>query len=1082
MRRWIISEKGVFLVGEPLKLKETRKSVRLVRLLALGQLREALGTMMRHRFLTACTLAILPVIPVWAVEPISYDRQIAPILSRACFQCHGPDEAARKAKLRLDVHEDAIADHDVHVPVVPGSPDTSEVFLRITSNDPDAVMPPPKSGEKLTPEQIELIRAWIEQGAKRTTHWGFVPPKRPAMLQVDNSGWAINPIDNFVLERLDREGLKPSPAAGRETLLRRLSLDITGLLPSLDEIDRVVSDTRPDWYEAAVERALNSPHFGERWAREWMDASQYADSDGFEKDKPRDVWAWRDWLIQSFNENKPYDQFVVEQVAGDMLPNATQAQRVATGFLRNSMINEEGGIDPEQFRMEAQFNRVDIIGRAVLGLTVQCAQCHTHKYDPITHTEYYQMLAFLNNSYEACESVFSPEELKQKDLIRSLIGEIKNNIKAENPDWASRMAKWESTLKVLPQPTWETMALTFDDSSAGGQKCLPIGDGSYLAQGYAPTQFHPKMTAKTTLTRITAVKIELLPDYNLPRGGPGRSVYGTAALSEFELRIAPDGKPIAEYDAWTLAKNGSAIADVNPGPRKLGNEFPDRQNRQRITGPAEFAIDAKPETAWTTDVDPERRNQARYLIVKLAEPLVVEPGSTLAFRLSQLHGGWNSDDNQNYNIGRFRVSVTDSERLPDQAPSQALLQAIALEPAARTPEQADLVFEAWCATLPMLASTMARIDTLWQSMPSGTTQLVLRERETPRETHRLDRGNFLTPAESVKPGVPTFLHALNTKDTAPNRLDFARWLVSRDAPTTSRALVNRLWQQYFGQGLTTTPSDLGTQGDLPSHPELLDWLAVDFMDSGWDMKRLHRMIVTSATYRQASNVTPELLERDPYNRLVARGSRFRIDGELVRDVALTASGLLNPAIGGPSVYPPAPDFLFQPPASYGPKIWRIEDGVNKYRRGLYTFRFRSVPHPALQTFDTPAGDAPCTRRVRSNTPLQALTTLNEPLFFDCARGLAEQTLTEGGVDDRARLVYAFRRCVSRQPEDAELAALESFLQKQQTRIAAGELTPDTILASAGGDGDYGLVDRAQLAAWTLTARVILNLDETITRQ
>ncbi|HRK36034.1 MAG TPA: PSD1 and planctomycete cytochrome C domain-containing protein, partial [Candidatus Hydrogenedentes bacterium] len=774
-----------------------------------------------------------------AGERISYDKQIQPILSSKCFACHGPDDSSRKAGLRLDQAPTAAEVEKGKSPVVRGNPEHSELFRRITSADPAERMPPPEADEALTAEEIALIRAWISQGAEWSAHWAFMPPQRPAVPTVTNAAWPRNAIDAFVLQRLEKEGLAPTAEANRETLLRRLSLDLTGLVPSLEDIARVNANSNQNWYEEEVERLLASPHYGERWARHWMDAAQYADSDGFEKDKPRFVWAWRDWVIKSFNEGVPFDQFVIQQVAGDMLPNATQDTVTATGFLRNSMINEEGGIDPEQFRMEAQFNRMDIIGRSVLGLTINCAQCHTHKYDPLSHSEYYAMMAFLNNAHEACETVYSSAELKQRDTILSLVRDIENDIKTANPDWKSRMAAWEASVKAIPQPAWEVLRFEFDDTSAGGQKMMLQEDGSYLAQGYAPTQFHPKMTAKTTLKRITAVRLELLPDPNLPRGGPGRSIYGAGALSEFDFRHAPADTPIADYDKWTPIKVASAIADINPPTRAVGAEFPLRDQRKRVTGPIEMAIDGNNETAWTTDIDPVRRNQARYAIFKLAEPLTVPEGAALAFRLSQLHGGWNSDDNQNNNLGRIRVSVTDSEVLPDKAVPLTVQAAVAKAPALRTEVEQDLIFTEWRASQPDFSGHTARIDALLFGAPSGTTQLALRERELRRPTHRLERGDFLSPAEEVKPGVPAFLHALNT-DGSPDRLDFAKWLVSRESPTTARAFVNRVWQQYFGEGITSTSSDLGTQAEAPTHPELLDWLAVEFMESGWDVKHLHR--------------------------------------------------------------------------------------------------------------------------------------------------------------------------------------------------------------------------------------------------
>jgi mono/diheme cytochrome c family protein len=1010
-------------------------------------------------------------------EPVSFNNDIRPLLSNTCFQCHGPDEESRKAGLRLDLRETAFEVRDGVAAIVPGKPEESSLLARITHADPDELMPPKDSGKELKPEQIALIRQWIAEGADWPTHWAFETPQRLAVPVLSNTGWVRNPIDTFILARLEKEGFSPSPEADAVTLLRRLHLDITGLPPTLDEIDRFQSEPLDAAYPRTVDDLLDSPHYGERWARNWLDAAQFADSDGFEKDKPRQVWAWRDYVINAFNNNVPYDQFVTEQVAGDLLPNATQEQQVATGFLRNSMINEEGGIDPEQFRMEAMFNRMDVIGRAVMGLTVQCAQCHTHKYDPLTHHEYYQLMAYVNNSHEACMTVYTEEERAQRDTQLAKIAAIDAKVKSETPDWRERMESWAKEVAAQPEPAWQTLDLTFDDTSSGGQKWLPQGDGSFRAAGYAPTRFHPKMTAPSPTRKVTAIRLELMTDPNLPRNGPGRSIYGSLALSEFELRVGPKSEPFEKFDAWPQVKLASAIADVNPPERPLGEEYPDRDGkRKETTGPVDFAIDGKHETAWTTDNGPERRNQPRYAILTLEQPLEISEDQQLGVKLIQVHGGWNSDDNQNNNVGRFRISVTDAEQRPAKAYASPVIAAARKVPSERSAEEETLLFQTWRMESTEFALANIQSEMAWNKMPDGDTQLVYQERESARQTHRLDRGDFLQPREPVTPGVPAFLHE-QSPDAPPNRLGLAQWLVDKKSPTTARTFVNRLWQHYFGSGIVATSADLGSQSDPPSHPELLDWLAVEFMDSGWDIKHIQRLIVSSAAYRQSSRVTPELLERDPGNHLIARGSRFRVEGEIVRDIALAASGLLNPEVGGPSVYPRAPMFLFEPPASYGPKPWKVTEDSQRYRRGLYTFRYRSVPYPALQAFDAPPGDAPCTRRVRSNTPLQALTTLNEPGFVECAQALAATSLAEGGGSDEERLVYAFRRCAARAPEEGELQTLNTFLAKQRERIAAGHLDPKTILTLPEGSEPSG-----ELAAWTLAARVMLNMDEAITRE
>ncbi len=1023
--------------------------------------------------LACIVIVVCAALPVSA-DPLDFERDVRPILSENCFQCHGPDAAARKAKLRLDGREHATADLGGYAAIIPGDAAASELVKRITTADPDDLMPPPASRRTLSPEQIALLERWIAEGADWPKHWAFAPPVRPTVPGNPNADWERNPIDAFVLERLNAEALLPAPEADATTLLRRLHLDITGLPPSIEEIDAYLADDPARAYANAVDRLLDSPHFGERWARRWLDAAQFADSDGFEKDKPRQVWAWRDYVINALNANMPYDRFVREQIAGDLLPDATQDQIVATGFLRNSMVNEEGGIDPEQFRMEALFNRMDVIGRAVLGLTVQCAQCHTHKYDPLTHTDYYRMLAYINTAHESCMTVYTREEQSKRDEVLAKLNTLDAETRAAHPAWKEELAQWEAAMRAQPQPEWQTVCLEFDDSTSGGQKFLPQEDGSYLSAGYAPTRFGPKMAGEAPATTITAIRLDLLNDPNLPRNGPGRSIYGAGALSEFEFRVAPEDGVFESFDQWERIDIASAIADVNPPKRVLGKEFPDNDPKKiRHTGPIEMAIDGNGDTAWTIDYGAGRTNVPRHAIFKLAEPLKIEAGTRIGFRLTQNHGGNNSDDNQTNNLGRFRIAVTDAATLPDTA-LPGSIQAILHKPReTRSDEERDAVFRHWRRETPTFAAFNIRAELAWKDYPWGATQLVYQEMPGSRVTHRLERGDFLQPAEAVDPGVPEFLHALD-QQAPPNRLGLAQWLTDRNAPTTARAYVNRIWQGYFGIGLVETASDLGAQGEAPSHPELLDWLAVEFMDSGWDIKHMHRLIVQSATYRQSARVTPELLERDPKNRLLARGARYRVEGEIVRDIALAASGLLNPKVGGPSVYPPAPEFLFQRPASYGPKVWNTEQGEDRYRRALYTFRFRSVPYPALQVFDTPPGDAPCVRRSQSNTPLQALTLLNEPVFVDCAKSLARELLVDNDAGDAARIVRAFRRCTARMPAAEEVATLEDFLARQRERIAAGELKPTEILESEEGD--------AELAAWTLTARVLLNLDETITRQ
>jgi hypothetical protein len=924
-----------------------------------------------------------------------------------------------------------------------------------------------------------------------------VKPERPAPPEVKNRSWVRTPIDRFILSRLEKEGLTPQPEADRVTLLRRLSLDLIGLPPTIAEVNAFLNDRSPNAYEKQVERLLASPHYGERWGRHWLDAARYADSDGFEKDKQRSVWFYRDWVINALNADKPYDQFVIEQIAGDMLPNATQDQIIATGFLRNSMINEEGGVDPEQFRMEAMYDRMDAIGKGVLGLTIQCAQCHNHKFDPLRQEEYYRMFAFLNNSYEGSVAAYTPEEQMKRANVFSGIREIEAALQERTPDWRERMAEWEAKA-AKNQPEWIVVKPDVDDISNGGQRYLPMKDGSLLAQGYAPTHHRVKMTAKVDQRNITAFRLELLTDANLPMGGPGRSVKGGGALTEFEVEAAPAGDPGKSAKIRIVR----ATADFNQPERDLESIFDDRSKRRRVTGPIEFAIDGKDETAWGIDAGAGLRNQPRKAVFVAEKPIDNEGGTILTFYLKQNHGGWNSDDNQNNNLGRMRLSITTAaDAVADSLP-KGVRDILSIPGERRTQAQVQTVFSYWRTTVsgsPEFDDANKKIAELWKQYPEGSSQLVLRERGDARETHLLKRGDFLRPDKVVTPGVPAFLHPL-PEGAAPDRLTFAKWLVDRNSPTTARSMVNRVWQSYFGDGLVATPEDFGMRCDAPSHPELLDWLAVEFMEGDfsfaknlpgiprvtepWSLKHIHRLIVNSAVYRQSSRVTPQMLERDPLNRLLARGPRVRVEAEIVRDIALAASGLLSQKVGGPSVFPPAPDFLFLPPASYGPKPWDESKNEDRYRRALYTFRYRSTPYPALQAFDAPNGDFSCVRRAKSNTPLQALTTLNEILFLEAARALALKTAKEGGATDAARLEFAFRSVLARRPTPPESAELIGLLNRQRARFVAGESNPWN-LATNDPDEPFALpkgVKMDDLAAWTAVSRVLLNLDETITKE
>ena len=1002
-----------------------------------------------------------------ATEKVDFTTQIQPILSENCYACHGPDEATIEGGLRLDVQELAFKGGDSGKAIVPGDAKASLIMERILHTDPKEVMPPPDKKKRLPPEQVQLIRDWIHQGAEWGTHWAFQTPERPPVPEVKNPRWVKNPIDAFVLEKLESQKLSPAPKAEPPTLLRRLSLDLIGLPPTLEEL-AAVGET-----EKEIDRLLASPHFGERWGREWLDAARYSDSAGYEKDLPRYHHFYRDWVVSAMNQNMPYNDFVVKQIAGDLLPNATQDDRIATGFLRNSMVNEEGGAKPEQFRVEGVFDRIDAIGKSVLGLTAQCAQCHTHKYDPLTHDEYFGMFAYLNNISETSIAAYTPQETKTVNDLLGQITEIDRQARKSSPDTEEKYQAWQREMLALPRTEWEALELyQLGDS---GQKFWPLEDKSVINMGYANTRGGESFTSSSDLKMIRSARLEVMNDPYLPMNGPGRSTRGTGALSEF---IMKGGKDAAKLEKL---KFKNPVASVNPPVVALDpNRFPSSAERKpddRRTGPAAFALDGDIKTAWTHERDPARNNDPAVLTFELEQPLEGEGKTYFNYTLSLNHGGFNSDDNMTYNLGRVRLSVSSS--LPNALDQLPPLVLAALETPAdkRSAEQEARLFAHWRESQPQFSEQTKQIEALYAKVPLATWALVAGEYHTPRETRLFERGEQTHPKHVVKPHVPAFLHPLPPGDPE-SRLTFAKWLVDPKSPVASRVFVNRVWQAYFGTGLLETSEDFGHQAARPSHPELLDWLACEFVESGWDMKHLHRLITNSATYQQDSFASEELRDMDPHNRLLARASRFRAPAETVRDIQLATSGLLDASLGGRSVYPPAPDYLFQRPVSYGPKTWIVEQDSQRYRRALYTFRFRSVPYPMLTTFDAPNGSVSCVRRTLSTTPLQALVTLNEQVSVEAAMGLAHRILSDQGTVEE-RISRAFQLCTARAPDADEIATLKAHyeaslnIDEEEMKIMLEAYQPVTIDLSAHP------ID--QLAAATAVSRVLLNLDETITK-
>jgi hypothetical protein len=1024
-------------------------------------------------------LAVLPAAALAADHlPVDFARDIQPILSENCFHCHGFDPETREAGLRLDTREGATRDNEGVRAVVPGKPEESELMARIVSHDPDEVMPPPKSKKKISEREAGLLRRWIAEGAEYKGHWAFEAPRRPA---VPAAAGASHPVDAFVRARLAQEKLAPSPEADRATILRRLSLDLIGLPPSPQEIAAFESDAAPDAFEKQVERLLASPHYGERWARWWMDAARYADSDGFEKDLPRQQWPWRDWVIRSLNADKPYDQFIIEQIAGDLLPDATQDQRVATGFLRNGMVNEEGAILAEQFRMEGVIDRLDCIGKSVLGLTLNCVQCHDHKFDPIAQREYFQLFAFLNNDYEAIQRVFSPGQEKEKARIAKETAAKVKELKDASPEWQSWLAAWEDEQRAKePQGAWTPLKPHEAEVIGGLSHPDIMPDASVLTLGFRLNDGTLYVVADTQEKSVTGLRLDALTHGDLPFNGPGRSFKGSFAISELVVEAAP----LSDPGKYTRVELKSATANARQKEALLEPFFRRDENDRRIVGGADLLIDGLDETAWGADRGPRLRNNDSHAVVQFAKPLAIEGGARLKISLKFKHGGKSAHGNQSNLLGRFRLSTTGDENpRADSLPSE-VRAAVAKAPEGRSADEQAAVFEHWRWFVAGWKKANDEMDKLWAQWPEGDHVLALADRrpEHRRTTHILQRGDWQKPGDAVQPGVPGILHPLPEGAPA-NRLTLARWLVDRRSPTTARVLVNRVWQAYFGTGFVESPEDFGTRAGLPSHPGLLDWLAVETQENGWSLKKLHRLIVTSATYRQRSTITPELAQRDPQNKLLARGPRFRPDAEMVRDIALAASGLLDrKRLGGPSIFPPVPESLFAL-SFLDVDFWKTATGPERYSRSLYVFRRRSMPDPVLANFDAPTGDFSCTRRVRSNTPLAALATLNETVFTEAAQALALRILREGGATDTERLAYGIRLCTGRSPRPAENETMLALLASGRERLGKGELRAAEI-AFSDFTKPSDLPPNAtpnDAAAWTLVARVLLNLDATLTK-
>ncbi len=1125
-----------------------------------------------------------------AAEPsLEFNRDIRRILSDNCFQCHGPDAGGGKGgkkALRLDLAEAAYAEKGGRPAIKPGHPDESELVRRITSTDPDDRMPPPDSGKTLSAADRATLQEWIRQGARYARHWAYVAPKRPALPTVETRGWARNPIDQFILARLEREGLKTNPEADLEALERRASLDLTGLPPAARPN---TPENRGD-YEQTIDALLASRAYGEHWARLWLDLARYADSSGYADDPARTIWAYRDYVIRSFNANKPFDVFTLEQLAGDLLPDPTEDQRIATAFHRNTMTNNEGGTSDEEFRNVALVDRVNTTMAVWMGTTMACAQCHNHKYDPLSQEDYFRLFAILNNTADADRGdespvmpLFSDAQKRSKAETEAEISRIEGILSKSTPELTRDQAVWESRVsKPLP---WQTLTPVKVTSRAGAP--IRRGDDGRVHVGRSgKTDSYAVELSSREARPVEALRLEVFPEGGTPEGRVGHA-EGGFVLSRIHARIVPENAAVPKARHVRIELPGKerilSLAEVQvfQGDKNVAPAGEARQSSTAFDGPARLAIDGNTNgdfngarstthtensanpwwevdlknrvsidriTIWNrTDGAQERLSGFRVVLLdenrtpvwdqvvaeqpkpnrelrpdasrsvefriaaadfeaqgyeaaqvispadpakkgwsvtpRVSEPhrlmlvpkvpFSVGPGSNLVITLDH-------QSSQDYaTVATFRVSQTSDPRAAELIQTPAPVLAALSRPASqRTPtEQATLTRHhlAVAERLQPQRDQLAELRRKLTDLKPYTTVPVLRELagQDRRKTLLQLRGNYLNLGPEVHEGLPAAL-GLESSNPRPDRLELARWLVDPRNPLTARVVANRLWESVFGIGLVRTSEEFGSQGEPPTHPELLDWLAVELVDSGWDLKHLLRLMVTSATYRQSSRVTPEHLARDPENRLLARGPRFRLSAEMIRDQAMAVSGLLSPRMHGPPVKPPQPKLGLS--AAFGSGTdWETSSGEDRFRRALYTTWRRSNPYPSMATFDAPNREVCQVRRERSNTPLQALVTLNDPVYIEAAQSLGRQmALTRGPVSDQ--LQAGFRRCLHRAASPEELTSLTTLLERSRQRFQADATQAQRLATEPIGDLPAGL-DAAEAAAWTSVANVLLNLDE-----
>ncbi|MDX2022677.1 MAG: PSD1 and planctomycete cytochrome C domain-containing protein [Deltaproteobacteria bacterium] len=1037
----------------------------------------ARGRSARGALMVVGTLAgLLLAGPGHAAGPLDFKTAIEPIFEARCWSCHGAD--AQRGGMRLDVRSQALYDDGV---IVPGKPEASSLFRLLVAEDPLDRMP--REAPALPADEIERIKRWIEQGAPWPTdaartpsakmHWAYVPPTLPPLPKVRRAGWIQTPIDAFVLARLEQAHLSPSRPADRETLIRRVTLDLIGLPPSLAEIDAFLKDRTANAFERVVDRLLASPHYGERWARPWLDLARYADSNGYEKDRLRSIWMYRDWVVASMNANLPFDQFTIEQIAGDLLPGATVQQQIATGFHANTLLNEEGGVDPLEARFEVMVDRVSTTAAVWLGSTLGCAQCHNHKFDPFSARDFFRFMAFFDNTQTITTGDFAgngrpmgdpkllvPNEAQARELARleRQMEDVRTRLRQDTPQLTAERQRWMQTTKDWAS-AWHVLEQV-EGRSSRGTRFTKRADHALLATGNVAQTDRYQITATSLWDGpVHGLKLEVLPDPSLPQHGPGRAPNGSFMISRLRVFAAPRKQP----QAWQPVPLDEPVDSV-------GNK----------TSLARDMLDDDPQTGWSIGTDMGKANLAA---VRFVAPVSHAGGSVFRIEIEQ------ESIHPEHLLGCFRLSISTKREAIDflklAAPVRAYFDQ---QPGQPVPPVVVEHHREMATTLRPLRERLAALEKEVDSLNVPST-LVIRESPgtaTPRTRFR-EKGAYTSPGDWVEAATPAILPPLPSGVRA-DRLALARWLVSRQNPLTARVAVNRAWETFFGRGLVETAEDFGTQGAAPSHPELLDWLAVTFMDGGWDQKAMHKLIVMSATYQQSSVATPTLLKKDPANVLLARSPRFRVEAEMLRDISLAVSGHLSIKRGGPSVFPPQPDGVWEIPYNDNPDAprWATAAGPDRFRRGLYTFLRRSATYPLLTTFDGSSRQTCTVRRIRTNTPLQALNLLNDKAFLELARGLSERMAAEGGPSLTQRLAHGFRLATGHHARPRELRELLRLYHAERARFVtvggAQALLLDTQAGSHGPTSAAAVGSIEDQAALLLIANVLLNLDATLSKE